>query len=611
MAKYTPEDIKRLANAMRRARDDKRPFNMLTGAGCSLTAGIPLAPKLVEEIHEKYGEECRHRLDEGLLNDYGACMECLSDNERGDLLKPYLDNAKINWAHIVIASLMDAGFIAKVLTFNFDSILAQSCGLVGLYPATYDFAAASSKVTDYLATPSIIHLHGQGYALKMLNGAEETKTHAENLRPLMRNSLREAPLLVLGYSGLSDSVFPVIKEEYNGYDRLCWAGFSTEPTESIRKLIQKGGQTAEYLGNSDADNFLIDIARELDCWPELFNDPYGHLLDELKPVLDFPMGDGGGSDLLSNVRKKLKVVRAADAEDTSEDLEDLMRQGEWEKVIEQGNRDNIDEKELVAWAYFMQGSELLKSARQSQDEGLYTESIEKYSKAIEINPDDDVAYCNLGLALSELAKIKDDEGLYTESIEKYSKAAEINPDNDTTYCNWGLALSAFGKLKDDEGLYTESIEKYSKAIEINPNDQIAYVGWGSTLSNLAKLKDDEGLYTESIEKYAKAIEVNPDNITAYSNWGTVLLALARNRDDDKLIDEARVKLETAEKINSDKVYNLACVLARLGEEEKCKEKLFHCKEKNTLPSKEHLLEDVDLENVRELNWFKDLIADME
>jgi len=54
---YSLQDIKRVANAMRKARDDGDGFALLAGAGMSCSANIPLADGIVELIHEKYKDE--------------------------------------------------------------------------------------------------------------------------------------------------------------------------------------------------------------------------------------------------------------------------------------------------------------------------------------------------------------------------------------------------------------------------------------------------------------------------------------------------------------------------------------------------------------------------
>ena len=86
------------------------PFTLLTGAGCSKSAGIPLAGELVAEMNgkPKYALHL-NPLSKDEKKDYTKCMAKLSKNHRKALLTPYLDNAKINWAHIAIATLIKAG----------------------------------------------------------------------------------------------------------------------------------------------------------------------------------------------------------------------------------------------------------------------------------------------------------------------------------------------------------------------------------------------------------------------------------------------------------------------------------------------------------------------
>src|SRR5687767_13152058 len=131
MPTYTLTDVRRVAERLKAARDRSRPAHFLIGAGCSISANIPGADELVKRIHKDYAEHCRD-LKEDTAHSYGACMALLSINERRDLIKPYLENAKINWGHIALAQLIDQGFIGRILTVNFDMVLENACGLLGL-----------------------------------------------------------------------------------------------------------------------------------------------------------------------------------------------------------------------------------------------------------------------------------------------------------------------------------------------------------------------------------------------------------------------------------------------------------------------------------------------
>jgi hypothetical protein len=75
-------------------------------------------------------------------HDYPDCMAALERGVRRDLIGAYIDKAKINWAHIALAQLIDGGYVDRVLTTNFDPLISRACALVNSFPAVYDFAAS-------------------------------------------------------------------------------------------------------------------------------------------------------------------------------------------------------------------------------------------------------------------------------------------------------------------------------------------------------------------------------------------------------------------------------------------------------------------------------------
>lgn len=72
-----------------------------------------------------------------------------------------------------------------------------------------------------------------------------------------------------------------------------------------------------------------------------------------------------------------------------------------------------------------------------------------------MDPNDSVAYNNIGVLLSEL---KRDE----EAIQSYDQAIKINPNYYRSYLNRGVSLKAIKRNN-------ESIESFDKSIEIKPN----------------------------------------------------------------------------------------------------------------------------------------------
>ena len=71
---------------------------------------------------------------------YAGCMGKLGPGQRKKLITEIVKDSKINWCHIAIAQLLAHGFVSRVLTTNFDSLVSRACSLINEYPAIYDFA---------------------------------------------------------------------------------------------------------------------------------------------------------------------------------------------------------------------------------------------------------------------------------------------------------------------------------------------------------------------------------------------------------------------------------------------------------------------------------------
>ncbi len=298
-------NVAEVASIIRQARNG---VAFIIGAGCSLSAGIPLAKQLLVEANRTYSTQIDQIVPPDKRDNYGACMAALTPEERKALLRPYLSKARINWAHIAIACMMNKGFIARALTLNFDPILARACGLVGLYPATYDFGVAPSNKVEFLSSPSIIHLHGQGYGPVMMNAEDETLEQAERLDPLIEATLSRYNLIVVGYSGSADMIFPRLMSNYRGVNRIFWLGYESAPEVHLNEMLAgKFRNFCRYIGECDADTTMIELAQKLDCFPpQIVVDPAQHLLNELENVCKFPLSNTSTTtDILEDVRTRL------------------------------------------------------------------------------------------------------------------------------------------------------------------------------------------------------------------------------------------------------------------------------------------------------------------
>jgi NAD-dependent SIR2 family protein deacetylase len=140
-----------------------KKVTLLTGAGCSRSAGIPTAPELIAESTEKFPEMVRNRSPKN----YAEYMAFLPPGVRHHLIAEHMDTAKINWTHLAIAQLMKSKKVDRVLTVNFDPLIVRACAMVGLYPAVCDFAESKTFNPSLIPEHSVFYLTAREMVLPL------------------------------------------------------------------------------------------------------------------------------------------------------------------------------------------------------------------------------------------------------------------------------------------------------------------------------------------------------------------------------------------------------------------------------------------------------------
>jgi len=502
-------------------------------------------------------------------------MAKLPKSRRKELLTPYLDNAKINWSHIAIASLIKAGYIQRVLTFNFDNVLTKACGLCGEYPAIYDYAASSASASiNHLVTPSIIHLHGQGFGLTMINSEEETRQHAENLSPLIKKIMDESPIIAIGYSGEADAVFPVLAGTYNSEHSLHWCDYGEEAKSHVSGLLAQYPDHIKHYGNTDADRFLIQLAQELDCFPpNIFENPVTHLREEIRDVAPYPLAENSEYDVLEQMRQTLDTFEQTATKDTSNvigerEVQTLLLKGHYDEIVKRKIKGDEIPESILAEAYFQQAYQLGEQADKDKNSGLYEQAFEKYAQALTIKPHYHGILYNWACDLSNLAQLNKDPALYEQTFEKYAQLLAIKSDDHDALNNWGNALSQLAELNENPELYEQAFDKYAQALTIKPDWPEALYNWGCDLASLAQLNENPALYEQAFEKYAQALTIKPGYHEALNNWGNALALLAQLNKDPAFYEQAFEMYAKALTINpgkSETLYNWGNALGLLAQ----------------------------------------------
>ena len=117
---------------------------------------------------------------------------------------------------------------------------------------------------------------------------------------------------------------------------------------------------------------------------------------------------------------------------------------------------------LVSVSFVSFSQDHFENGFEKHENGDFYGAIVDYTKAIEINPNDDYAYYNIGLAKNNLED-------YKGAIADYTKAIEINPNNDYAYSKRGLSKY---NLEDYNGAMCVWVAVSHVAIGGSANDGI-------------------------------------------------------------------------------------------------------------------------------------------
>jgi tetratricopeptide (TPR) repeat protein len=128
-------------------------------------------------------------------------------------------------------------------------------------------------------------------------------------------------------------------------------------------------------------------------------------------------------------------------------------------------------------------------------------AVELIGRALQLDPQNAVALCNLGAAQSELKE-------FGAALESYGRAIEIDAHHVSAFYN---RANLFKDMKD----YESALENYDRAIALKADFAEAFCNRGSVLQQLGRLD-------AALASYDRAIVLKPDYAEAHRNRGNVL-----------------------------------------------------------------------------------------
>ncbi len=219
---------------------------------------------------------------------------------------------------------------------------------------------------------------------------------------------------------------------------------------------------------------IVDIDDTKRKLKELVNDKA-----KTKELEDIQAKNKEANDVIDKLTKELETAKAKNIELTEKDKTRI-------------------QEDYNAKINILDANEWLQKGNNAFQAEEYQNAIIYYNEAIQLKPDNAIAYLNIGIAKDYL---QDHYG----GISDINKAIQLKPDYAVAYECRGIAKYY---LKD----YTGAIADFSKAIQLKPDDADNYKFRGWAKDNL---KDYRGAITD----YNKAIQLKPDEAKTYFNRG--------------------------------------------------------------------------------------------
>lgn len=297
-----------LVESLKRGKDRRQPATLLIGAGCSVSAGIPLASGFLEEF------KIRFPLDYARAEPktYANCMMQLAPDERREFIAQFISQARLNWTHICIAELIAAGYFGWILTTNFDSLILRACSLIDLFPPIYDLAIIPDASEIVFPPVAVFHLHGQHTSHHMANTPEELRSQMIRLEPLLKDAIVGKNIVVAGYSGENDPLFEVLANVHQFTRSLYWAARDGKPRAHVSERLLSENRYAFCVPMVDSDTFFSDLAIQLDVFPPaVLKKPFAFLREALGRYPAIPgRPNEGDIDLLDSAKSRVAEIAA-------------------------------------------------------------------------------------------------------------------------------------------------------------------------------------------------------------------------------------------------------------------------------------------------------------
>lgn len=584
------ENTTYLARAMAMARGSKGEQGkaiFLIGAGCSVSAGIPLAVDvakyMVSDVAARFGvtptddpARCHQELVDrghiarpgyavGEIDWYSVYDVMFRDfyttpDDQRDLFTHLITKTggALNWAHLCLGELVRERYISTVLTTNFDQLVLAGMVRAGVIPMLCDGVESLHRISGSPTYPQLVELHGSRHTYRLRNSPEEVEEVGRDVQA--RNAILKLlqgarTLVVVGYAGREQSVMELLTDAARIYSdkNLFWATYSKNPEDlnpRVKMFLATSRNASQIIGQ-DADSFFMELCDRLGIGaPASIRDP------------------------LSFGRDVIVALERSNTDNVSIRAE-LLKARETLRLYEDNTTEITAKRADLAWNGQTVNPELLiRAARTALEHGKTDASEGSLRRAIELSRD---ALANerwsdslhrelvniLGEALWRLGDRQSDPVRLKAAVELLHDEASKPSQQDaqfvwaTTQTILGHALSTLGELENNTARLEQAATAYRAALKVYSRDRMP-LDWGQTQTNLGIVLQALGerasgtrWLDEAVTAFRAALEVRAreqvplDWATTQNNLGNALATLGEREGNTARLQEAVIAFHAA------------------------------------------------------------------
>jgi len=278
------------------------------------------------------------------------------------------------------------------------------------------------------------------------------------------------------------------------------------------------------------------------------------------------------------------------------------------------------EEQMVRAASLLLGQASQAPTPQEADR-LLVQVCEKCQKVLKVSPRHFLALRIWGNAIFGNAprhSLEEAQRLFTEAGEKFSQSLAVAPQDPDVMADLAFSMLRRAELDRGEsaaGLLSGARELCERSFQTRPDSEFARILWARALARQAepaRKGDMDGVLIEAsayFRERAATVGVTSSNLRGL---GLILLAQGMRATGEtslRYLREAKQKfIESEGRDPGTGAYRAACVCARLGQPEECKQWLEQSREPGVFIAREEMAAEPHFASVRECEWFQSLVA---